>query len=209
MTGRAPPRLAFVLSEHRGGLLPERLDRYRNAAGRLAELAAAEVVTSHYTEADALDADAVVLSGSYDPWDAHDPHELDRFRAVLRACERPAFGICAGMQLLATATGGEVAPAAIATERGFADVDVLDGSDLLAGLQPRISVLEHHTDEITALPDGFRVLARSETCAVEALAAEDRLWWGTQFHPEEWTAEHPAGRAILENFLRLAGIGVR
>ena len=48
------------------------------------------------------------------------------------------------------------------------------------------------------------MLASSDACAVEALAVEDRPWWGTQFHPEEWDDEHPAGRAIIERFVELA-----
>jgi GMP synthase (glutamine-hydrolysing) len=202
-------RLAFVVSEHRQGLWRERVERYRRAAHRLTELAEANVVTFHYTDLEALDAEAIVLSGSYDPWDAHESGELGRFRDGLRVCDRPVLGICAGMQLLATAAGGEVTAAARATERGFADVEVLDDSDLLAGLQNRISVLEHHSDEVSAVPSGLRVLARSESCAVEALAFDDRPWWGTQFHPEEWTDEHPSGRVVVENFLRLAGIPLR
>ena len=46
-------RIAFVISEHPGGLLPERLARYRQAEQRLSELARADIVTAHYTEVDA------------------------------------------------------------------------------------------------------------------------------------------------------------
>jgi len=91
----------------------------------------------------------------------------------------------------------------------FAAVDVVDRSDLLAGLEGQISVWEHRTDEVRSPPPGFRLLARSSSCAVEALAADDRRWWGTQFHPEEWSVDHPAGRVVLENFLGLAGIPLR
>jgi GMP synthase-like glutamine amidotransferase len=202
-------RLGFVISEHRGGLQPESLARYRQAADRLAGLARADIATSHYTDIDALDADAIVLSGSYDPWSAHDVLELERLSEALRAYEGPVLGICAGMQTLVRAAGGEISAADRPTAEGFATVDVLDGSDLLSGLEPRVDVFQHHTDEISDLPDGFRVLASSESCAIEALAAQHRVWWGTQFHPEEWSAEHPAGRVVLENFLHLAGIGAR
>ena len=63
-------RIAFVISEHAGGLLPERMDRYHAVERRLAQLARAEVTTVHYSELGAIGADATVLSGSADPWSA-------------------------------------------------------------------------------------------------------------------------------------------
>jgi GMP synthase (glutamine-hydrolysing) len=110
------------------------------------------------------------------------------------------------MQVLVRAAGGVVATAPTPTPAGFAAVDVLDDRDLLHGLDRRVDVYEHHTDEVTELPPGFRVLASSAGCQVEAVAATDRGWWGTQFHPERWDDDHPAGRTVIENFLRLAGI---
>ena len=202
-------RVAFVLSERAGGLSAERMEHYRQVERCLAGVARAEIASAHYEELGSVGADATVLSGSYDPWASHDPAALERLGEDLRSREGPVLGICAGMQLLATAAGGELAAADQPAGPAFAPVDVLDGTDLLAGLDTRISVWQHHTDEVLAPPPGFRVLARSETCAIEALASDERPWWGTQFHPESWNDEHPAGRRILENFFRLAGIPLR
>lgn len=202
-------RVALVLSEHPGGLHGAQLERYRRVERRLADLARADVDAVPYAGLERIEADAAVLSGSSDPWSAHDAGELERFRDALRAYDGPVLGICAGMQTLATAAGGEVGTAARAAGPAFSEVEVLDGSDLLAGLEPRVSMWEHHSDEVVSVPDGFRVLARSDGCAVEALAAGDRPWWGTQFHPEEWSGDHPAGRLVLKSFLRLAGIPLR
>lgn len=202
-------RVAFVISERAEGLRPERLARYRQVEDCLSRLARVDVTTTHYSKLGSITADATVLSGSHDPWDAHDPSALERLRGDLLTYDGPVLGICAGMQLLATAAGGEIAAAPKPSGPGFATVDVLDGSDLLAGLDEQISVWEHHTDEVASPPAGFRVLARSQRCRVEALAADERPWWGTQFHPEAWSDEHPAGRVVLENFLRLAQIPPR
>ena len=65
-------------------------------------------------------------------------------------------------------------------------------------------VFHDHTDEIVVLPDGFHVLASTDACAVQAFADPGRRWWGTQFHPEETTAEHPHSARVVENFLALA-----
>ena len=48
------------------------------------------------------------------------------------------------------------------------------------------------------------MLARSEECAIEAIAAPARRWWGTQFHPELASPEHPEGDRVLRNFFELA-----
>jgi GMP synthase-like glutamine amidotransferase len=200
-------RVGFVVSERAGGLTPERLREYERAQRRLAEAAHAEVETVHYAELESLDADAVVLSGSFDPWALHDPGALERLDATLRAREGPLLGICAGMQTLVRATGGAIGAADRPVDARFGPVEVLDDSDLLAGVDPLPIVFQKHSDEVHALPPSLRVLASSADCAIEAVAARDRPWWGTQFHPEAWTAEHAAGRLILENFFRLAGIG--
>jgi GMP synthase (glutamine-hydrolysing) len=202
-------RVAFVLSERAEGLGPARMAGYREVERSLAALADADVTTVHYADIERVEADATVLSGSYDPWASHDPQALTRLRDDLRGRDGPILGICAGMQLLATAAGADVAAAHRPTGPVFGPVDVLDDRDLLEGLGGEISVWHHHGDEVKGPPAGFRVLARSTACDVEALAADDRPWWGTQFHPEAWTDEHPAGRRILENFFRLAGIPLR
>ncbi len=65
-------------------------------------------------------------------------------------------------------------------------------------------VYEHHADEVIELREDFRVLARSEGCPVEAIGALSEAGGGTQFHPEDFTPEHPAGLGVLRNFFALA-----
>jgi GMP synthase (glutamine-hydrolysing) len=55
------------------------------------------------------------------------------------------------------------------------------------------------------LPEGFRALASSPACSIQAVADPERRWWGTQFHPEEFRTEHPAGESVLRTFFELAG----
>ena len=197
--------IAFVLSEHAHGLTPDRSARYEEVRARLASVLGDEIESVSYEEVESPRADALVLSGSTDPWALHDRRSLGRFYEELRRFPGPILGICAGMQMLVRSQGGVVAAAAKPV-RGFGKIDVVDDTDLLAGLEPRFEVFRSHEDEVTELPAGFRVLASSQTCAVEVVAAEDRPWWGTQFHPEEWTEEHPAGREIIARFGELAGI---
>ena len=202
-------RIAFVVSERKEGLNPARVARYARARERLSDIVAAQIDVIHYADVDRLDADAAVLSGSYDPWALHDPGALARFGKAVMAYEGPTFGICAGMQLQVRIAGGTVGPTSEPTGPGFATVEVVDDTCLLGALPRQIEVYKDHSDEVTMLPAGLHVLARSDRCAVEAVAADDRPWWGTQFHPEEWTDARPAGRTILARFFRMAAIPVR
>jgi GMP synthase (glutamine-hydrolysing) len=117
------------------------------------------------------------------------------------------FGICAGMQLLAEWAGAEVRPLAergVRAERGFLTVEVLDDADLLAGLPATVTVFQDHEDEVADLPNGFRLLARSDAVPLQAFADDERRWWGTQFHPEWSDDTHRDGNRVLENFFALA-----
>jgi GMP synthase (glutamine-hydrolysing) len=197
----------LVFTERLADLTGARARNFDRLRQRLAEAAGESVEVSHYESVEPgrlARADAIVLSGSTAPWAARDPDELARLGAAVRSANRPVLGICAGMQLLAVFSGGAIGAAA-RPERGFRPVSVHDTTDLLRGLPSEALVFQDHTDEITALPDGFRVLASSDDCRVQAIGDSERRWWGTQFHPEEFTPEHPAGKSILEAFFELAG----
>ena len=198
-------RVAFVVTEHSGALTPQLLEHYETVRARLERVAGAPVESVQYEEVRAFaGASAVVLSGSFAPWAVHSAHALDRLGEVVCAYDGPVLGICAGMQLQARFAGGTIRRSAAPAETGFAPVDVVDHDRLLRGLPVRIAVYQHHSDEIEQLPENFRVLARSSTCQIEAIEDTARRWWGTQFHPEQFDAEHPFGERILRNFFELA-----
>ena len=85
-----------------------------------------------YEALERFDADALVLSGSTDPWAATTRPRSSGTTRCLRAFDGPVLGICAGMQNLVRALGGSIGPAA-RPAHGFAPVEVVDGSDLLSG----------------------------------------------------------------------------
>lgn len=197
--------VTLVLTEHLGALSPETLAYYEAIRERLERSAGAPVTTVRYEEVESLaGADAVVLSGSFAPWAAHSSAAIDRLGEVVQGYAGPVLGICAGMQLQVRFAGGTVRHSPAGEQRGFSAVDVIEHDGLLLGVPARIQVYQHHGDEIEELPETFVVLARSETCAVEAIAHSERRWWGTQFHPEEFDEAHPAGERILRNFFELA-----
>jgi GMP synthase (glutamine-hydrolysing) len=196
----------LVLTEQRSQLTDARARNYDRLRRRLGEASGEPVDVAHYEDVDAerlARASAVVLSGSSAPWSTHDPAELSRLGEAVRAAGRPVLGICAGMQLQTVFAGGAVAPGP-SPERGFLPIAIEDDGDLLRGLPAEVVVFHDHSDEVVALPDGFRVLASSARCPVQAIADPARRWWGTQFHPEEFRPEHPAGERVLRNFFALA-----
>ncbi|MEM9802845.1 MAG: glutamine-hydrolyzing GMP synthase [Planctomycetota bacterium] len=111
----------------------------------------------------------------------------------------PVLGICYGMQWMSRALGGTVEGTG-EREFGHTEIAVDDGpGPLLAGLGDETIVWMSHGDKVTELPQGFRTIARSETCAHAAIGDDARRFYGVQFHPE---VSHTArGREVIANFV--------
>lgn len=197
----------FVITEHPPAMTRALERHYEVIRKRLERIAGVPVRSQHYCDGGDLHAAAVILSGSFAPWAQHDPLALARLGESVERFDGPVLGICAGMQLQTIFAGGAIGP----RERpavGYGKISVLEGEDILGGLGLTAVAYEHHSWDVVKLPDGFEVLARSEDCAVEAVRVRERRWWGTQFHPERFTAQHPDGARVLRNFLALAGVSV-
>ncbi len=110
----------------------------------------------------------------------------------------PLLGICYGLCALTVLAGGQVARAA-RREYGPADLLVDRGEDLFADLPNRLPVWMSHGDQVTALPEVFRVLAHTDNSPYAAFRHRERPFYGVQFHPE--VVHTPQGKAILANFL--------
>jgi GMP synthase (glutamine-hydrolysing) len=118
----------------------------------------------------------------------------------------PVLGICYGEMTMAAQLGGRV-EVGHNREFGRADIHVQRASSLLEGLAESGSepVWMSHGDKIVAIPEGFSVVATSESSPFAAIADEKRRFYGVQFHPE--VAHTPRGATILANFVRnIAGI---
>lgn len=111
----------------------------------------------------------------------------------------PILGICYGMQALAHAGAGRVAPSERG-EYGLAHLRDLAGDPIFEGIDGQTQVWMSHRDAVVALPPGWRSLASTENCANAVMRHESQPWWGLQFHPE---VHHTAGgEVILRNFAR-------
>jgi GMP synthase (glutamine-hydrolysing) len=110
----------------------------------------------------------------------------------------PILGICYGAQLLALQLGGEVSNAGQG-EYGKTQLDVVSEGVLFAGQPTEQQVWMSHFDSITLPPDGFDIVAVTDSVAVAALENRDRSIYGVQFHPE--VVHTPHGQDILKHFL--------
>jgi GMP synthase (glutamine-hydrolysing) len=110
----------------------------------------------------------------------------------------PVLGVCYGMQLLADLLGGHLVRSEH-REYGRSLLEVHDDGKLLEGVADRSQVWMSHGDSIVQLPQGFKVIGRTESLAKAAIANEQKQIYGVQFHPEVHHTEQ--GRRILDNFL--------
>ena len=113
-------------------------------------------------------------------------------------CGVPILGICYGMQLMAHQLGGAVAPGA-RREFGKTELEVVDDSDLFAGLNPQLICWMSHGDAVQSPPPGFRITARTMNTPVAAMSNPQRKLYGVQFHPE--VVHTPWGVETLRSFL--------
>jgi GMP synthase (glutamine-hydrolysing) len=128
---------------------------------------------------------ALVITGSPASVTARSPWILDTEAALAEFVRAgvPTLGICFGHQLLAQALGGSVAKNPRGREIGTVALDVTEADPLLGDAPRRLFVNMSHVDSAERLPDGARVLARSELDPNAAVRFGERAW-GVQFHPE-------------------------
>ena len=119
----------------------------------------------------------------------------------------PLLGICYGMQTMAEQLGGKV-EASAKSEFGYAEVNVCAPTKLFAGIEDRITpeglaqldVWMSHGDKVVKVPEGFGIIASTDSAPIAAMSNEARQFYGIQFHPE---VTHTAqGLRILERFVR-------
>ncbi len=138
----------------------------------------------------------VILSGS--PLSVYAPDALlpdlsgvfDRY---------PVLGICYGAQLISHIHGGKVENSG-SREYGRALLSFVDRNcELFGGIAAGSQVWMSHGDSITALPEGFRLAASTDTVRNAAFWNPGRRIWGVQFHPE--VAHTTQGKQLLEHFV--------
>ena len=138
----------------------------------------------------------VILSGSPLSVYADDAAKPDLSRFLGRL---PVLGICYGAQLLSYTLGGRVEPVGT-REYGRAGLSFIDPDcRLFKGIEAPSQVWMSHGDSITALPEGYRLVASTDSVRFAAFENGNAPVWGVQFHPE--VMHTLQGGQLLENFV--------
>lgn len=146
---------------------------------------------------------AVILSGG----PASVTHsDTPRAPAAIFEAGIPILGICYGQQTMVEQLGGKV-ETHDHQEFGRADIELIENSPIFADIKEvelkgdtkSLRVWMSHGDRVTKLPEGFKIIAKSEGAPFAAISDEDRHFYAVQFHPE---VMHTAGGTkLIENFI--------
>ncbi|HEY6977363.1 MAG TPA: glutamine-hydrolyzing GMP synthase [Chitinophagaceae bacterium] len=140
----------------------------------------------------------IILSGS--PFSVNDAEapvvDIPSFIRQL-----PVLGICYGAQLTAKEFGGKVGKS---NKREFGRARLVKNTDdvLLKEVNDNSQVWMSHSDSIIQLPQGFELLATTESIPVAAfrkMSNGTKELYGLQFHPEVYHSTE--GKKIINNFL--------
>lgn len=110
----------------------------------------------------------------------------------------PILGICYGMQLTAKYFKGEILSSP-KREYGKMNILIEDKSLLFKDLYDEEEVWMSHGDHVAKIPQGFKLLAKSQNGLVASIANEEKKIYCVQFHPE---VRHTVnGNKMFHNFV--------
>jgi GMP synthase (glutamine-hydrolysing) len=137
----------------------------------------------------------LIISGGPDSVYEADSSQIDP--AILRSASA-VLGICYGQQRMAFELGGRVKKGDRG-EYGLALLEAVKPHPLFKDLNGDRQIWMNHRDQVESVPEGFEVLASTDTCAIAAMAHRERPLIGVQFHPE--VVHTKPGTRILSNFV--------
>ncbi len=141
----------------------------------------------------------IILSGGPNSvYDADSPQLPNDFFQFIREQKIPVLGICYGHHSIINQLGGVIEPHE-QKEYGKTELYIITSNLLLESLEDKEIVWMSHGDQVKALPEGFKTIAKTDTCPIAAYQDDSNLIYGVQFHPE--VVHTPKGTLILENFI--------
>lgn len=119
----------------------------------------------------------------------------------------PVLGICYGMQTMAEQLGGSVESAS-KHEFGYAQVEAHGHSRLLDDIcdhrsdegKMLLEVWMSHGDKVVSMPEGFQLMAATESAPISGMFHPEKNFYAVQFHPE--VTHTLQGQRIIERFVR-------
>ena len=141
----------------------------------------------------------IVLSGGPSSvYEDNSPQLTEEFFTYTTNEQIPVLGICYGFHLIIHQLGGKIKPFAH-KEYGKTNLEIVQRNKLLDSLEKEEIVWMSHGDQAESMPEGFEILAKTNTCPIAAYANENLKLYGVQFHPE--VIHTKKGDIILENFI--------
>lgn len=143
------------------------------------------------------DIKGIILSGS--PFSVNDPNapkpDISQWSNQV-----PVLGVCYGAQLIAQQNGGLVAKSN-SREYGRAHLVMENQECFLSNISEGSQVWMSHSDSIKELPEGFTLLAKTNSIPVAAYRVDKYAQpvYGIQFHPE--VTHSTEGRKMIRNFV--------
>ena len=176
-------------------------------ARRVRELGVySEIIPHNISISDLMDLSpkGIILSGGPSSvYEENSPKLEDSFYEHVKTEKIPVLGICYGLHLIIHQLGGIIEPN-LKKEYGKTELEILDFDSLFYSLDKEEIVWMSHGDQITQMPDGFKPLAKTDTCPIAAFGNEKFGIFGVQFHPE--VVNTTKGTIMLNNFIhKIAG----
>ncbi|MFX0043859.1 MAG: glutamine-hydrolyzing GMP synthase, partial [Candidatus Hodarchaeota archaeon] len=141
----------------------------------------------------------IILSGGPGSVYEKDSPQLSKeFYEYVRESKVPVLGICYGFHLLIDQLGGTIEPYD-QKEYGRTEIEIIKTKGLFESLKKNEIVWMSHGDQVKEMPEGFEILAKTDTCPIAAYQDEELKIYGVQFHPE--VVHTPKGNVILDNFI--------
>ena len=145
------------------------------------------------------DLKGIILSGGPNSvYEQNSPQLSSDFFDFISEKEIPILGICYGLHLIIHQLGGKIEPHD-SKEYGKRELEIIEPNLLLDSLDTKEIVWMSHGDQVKILPEGFQVLAKTETCPIASYGNDEKKIYGVQFHPE--VVDTPKGNQILDNII--------
>ena len=196
----------LVFTERRSDMTESRARNFERLRERVAAASGAPVDVSHYEDVDPrrlASASSIVLSGSTAAWSAR---RSRRSRCSAKPCARRNDRRSASAEGCSSWRG--LREGRSTSERALSTDSSRSGSTIAAtccATCPKTPSCSRITPmRSRSCPRGFASSRRATRARCRRSRPPSDAWWGTQFHPEESNAEHPAGERVLGTFFTLA-----
>jgi GMP synthase (glutamine-hydrolysing) len=121
--------------------------------------------------------------------------------AWLKQVTLPVLGICFGHQIIGLVHGAF--GSRMREDRDWQEIEFYKEDPIFARLPKVVQMMEDHCEAIS-IPNGFELIASSDSCVNEGMKHQKKLLYGVQFHPE---VSGNMGYTLIENFIKICETG--